>query len=480
MARNNATLEKALGIPTVGMVSLGFRRDFWAAARSYGIIDLPQVNVPREFTSCSDEDVRKQAADAVEDIIKSLATRVRLQPEKIVTPLETPQPPAGCPAALPVSANVIEFRASRYEEAYDEFNRRFLDWGLGDGFPLVPPTREKVDWMLTGTHHSPEEVVAEIDPAMGRATVEKIAINAVMAGAQPEYLPVILGAVEAIVDPRFELMKCAMSTGPYTPFLWVNGPVVNEIGVNYGRGCLGPGAQSKVNIAIGRALRLIMMNIGGAYVGIGDLDTIGSAHKFSMVVAENEQESPWAPYHVDKGYKAEESTITALCVVGQTEIHALDSNTPEELLFVYVHTICGIGDGSGMFGSPLSTDPADDSFRRSMGPTQYGHEPVLLLPPSAARTFADAGWTKDDIRAHLFENAWITKGLWLEHPKFKLDQGRNMAAKWRDAPLDAKIPIVLFPEAYQILVVGGPANKMSYCPVGGSCAAVTKSVDNWR
>ena len=88
--------------------------------------------------------------------------------------------------------------------------------------------------MLTGTRHAPEEVVAEIDPAKGRATVEKIAINAVMAGAQPEYLPVILGAVEAIVDPRFELMKCAMSTGPYTPFLWLNGPIVDEIGVNYG------------------------------------------------------------------------------------------------------------------------------------------------------------------------------------------------------------------------------------------------------
>lgn len=480
MARNNVTIEKELGIPTVGFVSQGFHEDYWAAARAYGIVDLPQANVPREFTSCSDEDVQNQAEAAVEDIIKALTTPLKTPAGNILGPLKTPTPPASYPVSPPVSEEVIKFKASRYEKAYDEFNLRFLDWGWGDGFPLVPPTKEKVDWMLAGTHHAPEEVVAEIDPAKGRATVEKIAINAVMAGAQPEYLPVILGAVEAIVDPRFELMKCAMSTGPYTPFLWVNGPIIDEIGVNYGRGCLGPGAQSKVNIAIGRALRLIMMNIGGAYVGIGDLDTIGSPNKFSMVVAENERESPWKPYHVDKGFKAEESTITALSVVGQTEVQDLESNTPEGFLYTYVHTICSMGDGSGTIMSPLSTDPAEDSYLRSIGPTKYGHEPVLLLPPSAAKAIAAAGWTKDDIRAYLFEHACIPKSRWLENSRFKIDNGKNMASKWKRAPLDAKIPIVFFPGAYQIIVVGGPANKMSYCPVGGSCAAVTKSVDNWR
>ncbi len=473
-------MEKELGIPTVGFVSQGFHEDFWAAARAYGIVDLPQANVPREFTGCSDEDVQNQAEAAVDDIIKALTTPLKTQAGKISGPIKTPTPPASYPILPPVSEEVIRFKAPRYEMAYDEFNLRFLEWGWADGFPLVPPTKEKVDWMLAGTHHAPEEVIAEIDPAKGRATIEKIAINAVMAGAQPEYLPVILGAVEAIVDPRFELMKCAMSTGPYTPFLWVNGPIVDEIGVNYGRGCLGPGAQSKVNIAIGRALRLIMMNIGGAYVGIGDLDTIGSSNKFSMVVAENEKESPWKPYHVDKGYKAEESTVTALCVVGQTEIYGLDSNTAEEFLFLYVNSICSIADGSGILGSPLSTDPAEGSYLKCIGPTEYGHEPVLLLPPSAAKTFADAGWTKDAIRAYLFEHASIPKSLWLEYPFFKLDNGKYMARKWREAPQDAQIPIVLFPEAFQIIVVGGPANKMSYCPTGGRCAAVTKSVDRWK
>jgi hypothetical protein len=479
LARNNVTVEKELGIPTVGFVSRSFQHDYWATARACGIVDLPQANVPREFTSSSVKDVQDQAEAAIDAVIKGITTPLA-GGGRIQGPLTTPTPPPSCPIAPPASAAEIRFTAPQYDKAYDEFNQRFLDWGWGDGFPLVPPTKEKVDWMLTGTHQAREEVVAEIDPAKGRATVEKIAINAVMAGARPEYLPVILGAVEAIVDPTFSLMTCQVSTGPYTPFLWVNGPIIDEIGMNCGRGCLGPGAPSKANIAIGRALRLILMNIGGAYLGIGDMDTIGSPNKFSMVVAENEKESPWNPYHVDKGFKAEESTVTALAVVGQTEVQDLDSNTPEGFLYTYIQTICSVGNGGGIIWSPLATNPAEESYARSMGVTKYGHEPVLLLPPSAAKTIAEAGWTKDDIRAYLFERACIPKSVWLEYSKYKIDNGKNMAKKWKDAPPDAKIPIVLFPEAFQILVVGGPANKMSYCPTAGTASAVTRSVDRWR
>lgn len=471
------TLEKEFGIPTVGFVSESFQHDYWAAARSYGIIDLPQAVVPREFSSCLNADVEQQVEAAVEAVIKALTTPLKAT-ERILTPLDTPPPPAANPIAAPVSAVSIEFKASRYEEAYDEFNRQFLDWGFGDGFPLIPPTKEKVGQMLTGTSHALQEVVAEVDPAKGRATVEKIAINAVMAGAKPGHLPVLLAAVAAIVDPQFELMKCAMSTGPYTPFLWLNGPIIDQIGVNAGRCCLGPGAQSRVNIAIGRALRLILMNIGGCYAGIGDLDTIGCANKFSMVVAENEKESPWAPYHVDRGFRAEESTVTALSVVSQTEVQDLESNTPEGFLHTYVHTICGIGDGSGILTSPVSTDADNPDRLKSMGPTKYGHEPVLLLPPSAAKAFAAAGWSKADIRAYLFEHARVPKSIWAKHGRFA--NGKFMAEKWRDAPPDTGIPIVLFPEAFQIIVVGAEANKMAYCPVGSGNAAVTKSIDRWR
>ena len=123
-----------------------------------------------------------------------------------------------------------------------------------------------------------------------------------------------------------------------------------------------------------------------------------------------EKESPWAPYHVDKGFRSEESTVTALTVVCQMEVQDLDSNTPEGFLRTYVNTIPTIGTGSGIQQTPSDTD---------LRPTRYGHEPVVLLPPSAAKTFAENGWTKADIRAHLFEHARVPKRVWMEFSRYK-------------------------------------------------------------
>lgn len=473
------TIEKELKIPTVAFVARSFTRDFQSGVRAYGMSFVPMTSVPSEFTSCSDSEVQQQAADAVADIIRALTTPIQASAEQRLRPISTPKLPEKYAIIPPVLDKSIPFAGSSYQEALDLFQQRFLEWGWTDGLPMVPPTREKVSWMLTGTQHPLEEVVVKLDPEKGYATVEKIAVNAVMAGARPEYLPIILAAVEAMMDPNFEIMKCVMSTGPYAPFLWINGPILEEVGINCGRGCLGPGSQNRANIAIGRSIRLILMNIGGAYVGINDLDTIGSANKFSMVVGENERESPWEPYHVDKGFKENESTVTALTVVSHIEVQDLDSNTPEGFLTTYIHTIRAMGSGTGILTTPAPSDPEEDKVSLyTIGPTEYGHEPVVLLPPSAAKKFSEAGWKKDDIRAYLFEHARISKRFWIEHSRYK--DGRKMARKWQDAPLDAGIPIVFSPEAFQIIVVGGPANKMSYCPVGARCAAVTHSVDKWR
>jgi hypothetical protein len=464
------TIEKELRIPTVTLVAKGFRDDFRAATRTYGIDNQPLAVVPQEFTSSTDEEVLKQVEEVIEEIIKGLTLPVKAVTGLTSRPITTPDPPEDYPIAPPVSNEIIHFKAVDYPAAADAFQQNLIDWGWSDGITLVPPTKEKVEWMLKGTSHDPDEVVTRLDPLKGAATIRKIAVNAVMAGARPEYLPIILGAVEAMMDPQFEIMRCVMSTGPYGPFLWVNGPIAEEVGINCGRACLGSGSQNRANLAIGRAIRLIMMNIGGAYVGIADMDTIGATHKVSMVVAENERESPWSPYHVDKGFKPEESAVTVLSVVGQAEVQDLASNTPEGFLYTIAHSIVGIGNGSGMFYSPYDLD---------LSPTQYGHEPVLLLPPSAANTFGSQGWTKDDIREYLYRHARVPKGIWAGHSWFK-NHPEMLAPKWREAPADTGIPIVFHPKAFQILVVGGPANKMSYCPPGGRNAAVTKPVDKWR
>src|SRR5262249_16371069 len=156
----------------------------------------------------------------------------------------------------------------------------FLERQWGDGFPLVPPTCQAVTRMLAGTRRSPKDIVAVLEPSFGIATVEKIAINAVMARGKPEHMPLLLAAVEAISDPYFRLRHVAVGTSPFTPMLVVNGPIAKRIGMNSSTCCLGPGAPSAVNTAIGRALRLVMMNVGGCYARITDMDTIGDSNKY--------------------------------------------------------------------------------------------------------------------------------------------------------------------------------------------------------
>ena len=253
------TIEKELRTPTVAFVARSFQHDFQSGVRAYGMPSVPMAMVPHEFSSCSDSEVVEQVTDAIGDIIQALTRQPQVKAEKALRPISTPKLPDNYTIIPPVLDEMISFAGPTYQEAFDLFQQRFLEWGWTDGFPLIPPTREKVEWMLTGTRRGPGEVVAKLDPEKGIAAVEKVAVNAVMAGARPEYLPIILAALEAIVDPQFEIMKCVMSTGPYAPFLWVNGPIVEEVGINCGRACLGPGSQNSANIAIGRSIRLILM-----------------------------------------------------------------------------------------------------------------------------------------------------------------------------------------------------------------------------
>ena len=213
----------------------------------------------------------------------------------------------------PLHEETIQFTGDTYDEAYQNLQDSFLLWGWGDGFPVVPPTRERVDAMLSGTSHAPDELMGSIWPSMGRCTVEKVAIQAVMAGAKPSYFPAILAAADAMIRAGQGFMFTQQTTSPTTPFFLINGPAIQEMGINYGMCTLGPGAPSRANIAIGRAARLIMMNIGGGYVGVKDMDTIGQAGKFSLVTAEDEEhlaQLGWEPYHVQKGFAPTESTLT--------------------------------------------------------------------------------------------------------------------------------------------------------------------------
>ncbi len=187
-------------------------------------------------------------------------------------------------------------------------NQFFYRKGWTDGLPIVLPTEEAVAEMMKGTDLAPDYVVAKMIPRMGKATIKKIAVNAVMAGALPTHMPVLVAAVQALADPKTRFDTFEVSTGSWAPFLIINGPIRKDVHVNCGSGALSPGNMA--NAAIGRAVGLIVKNIGGARKGVEDMGTIGNPGKYTMVIGENEEESPWPPLHEDLGFKRQENTVT--------------------------------------------------------------------------------------------------------------------------------------------------------------------------
>jgi len=216
----------------------------------------------------------------------------------------------GIAERLEAEASGSPLRARRIEIASqdDEFEFMF-DQGLTDGLPVIPPTPERVLRMLRGTRRDPQSVVAVVPPNMAPATVEKVAINAVMAGCRPEYLPVVIAAVEAVCTGTFNGHGIMATTMGAAPVLVVNGPVRHRIGMNMGLGALGQG--NRANATIGRALMLVLRNVGGAKPGGTERSTFGSPMKYTMAFAEWEERSPWTPLHVERGFSPGDSVVTA-------------------------------------------------------------------------------------------------------------------------------------------------------------------------
>lgn len=212
----------------------------------------------------------------------------------------------------------------------DDINEFMFDQGFSDGLPLVPPTPERVLRMLRGSGRSASEVVAIVPPNMAPATVEKVAINAVMAGCRPEYLPVVIAALEAVCTDAFNMHGVTATTMGASPVLVVNGPIRQRLGMNMQLSALGP--DNRANATIGRALRLVIRNVGGARPGGVDRSTLGNPMKITMCFAEWEEKSPWSPLHVERGFKADESVVTAFAMTsGPVQIVDQESRDPDQV-----------------------------------------------------------------------------------------------------------------------------------------------------
>ncbi len=312
--------------------------------------------------------------------------------------------------------------------------------GLTDGLPVVPPTPERVMRMLTGTRRDPREVVAIVPPNLAPVTVEKIAVNAVMAGCRPEYIPVVIAALEAVCTDEFNIHGVMATTWGATPVIVVSGPIRHRIGMNMGMMALGYGTRA--NATIGRAVKLVLRNVGGARPGEIERSTLGAIGKFTTCFAEWEERSPWEPMHVERGFKKEESVVTVFGLeAGSRQIADQTSRSARAL--------------AGSIGLGLEG---------CWHPKQHGAgEILLIISPEHADTIARDKWTKADVRARIQE---ITSRPIRELiPDAESGEGVRLKALGLVNPtseqLEQKIPKFRKPENINIIVAGGEAGKFS-------------------
>jgi hypothetical protein len=228
--------------------------------------------------------------------------------------------------------------------------------------------------------------------------------------------------------------------------------VIARLGLNFGTCALGPGIPSRANIVIGRALRLCMMNLGHAYPQRSDMDTIGSPLKFSAVLPENEAASPWEPFHVEYGFRREESVITAVPIWDLRSASDLKSGTPELVLQTYAGEMATMAIGR---------------FANANPPFPFGNSPLVIFPPDHARILREAGWSKDDVRKFLFVHATVPGWRFAYHPTAFEDTRR-----W--APVVspfAQVPVLESPQQLRIAVAGGPGCIGFVCPPFGHCVS---------
>ncbi len=427
------------GVPTVLFTAKTFVHDAERSAASFGLPGLPLAVVALPFTNQKPADVHRMAEGAFDQVVAGL-TRAVEAPR--VEPHREPE-------------DRFAYEGDDLLDAAGRMQADFLRRGWSDGFPLVPPTARAVEAMLRGTKRSPGDVVVTLEPGFGLATVEKLAVNAVMAGCGPEHLPLLLAAVRCLAEPKMYIRNKAMSTGPHAPLVLVNGPKGRVANVNAGMCALGPGAPSASNTVLGRALRLVMMNVGHTYVGVSDMDTIGSPLKYACCCAENEAESPWEPYHVTRGFAKDASTVTVHFVYGICELHDFKSTTPEDLVSVFATAATNVAQvGTGLWLIGRRADPRTKTEEREHN--------TLFICPEHAQIFARAGWGRREIQEALYRAARLPFRTMMLNKEPKAMAIAHPELGWLADHPDLPLPVVEDPGCFDIAVVGAAAGRGAY------------------
>ena len=334
------------------------------------------------------------------------------------------------------------------EDLYAEFCKR--EWC--DGLPFVPPTVERVGAMLAGAGPSaePGESLGLMPPLWRECTLEKLAVNAVMAGCEPAYFPVVVAAVRGMLDPAFNLYGVQATTHPVAPLVVVSGPYARTIGMHAGSGLFGPGFRA--NATIGRAIRLILMNVGGGWPGRGDMATQGSPAKFAYAIAEREDVTPWAPLHVALGLAADQSGVTGFGGEGPHNVNDHVSTTAAGIL-------TNVADVATTLGSNVGWYLAQSQL-------------LVVLGPEHAATIAADGFSRADVQRFVFENARMPLG------RMKLSGmwGMHDWPQWMSKVTDesARLPRVPTVDDVYVMVGGGSGKHSCVVPNCTFSRAVTQ------
>jgi len=403
-----------------------------AQSKALGVPDLPIAVIPHPFGTRKRDELRDIAAKAAAEIAGLLC-------ETASSGKSTLQD------SMPLTrARLIEAPAD-----FETLNEFYIGRRWADGLLITPPTQERVERMLRHTKRAPDEVVATIQPGMGAAIVEYIAINAVMAGCRPEYLPVLIAAAEAVAQPQFRLQSIQSTTNPAAVWLIVNGPIAKWLEVNSGHNCLGQGTWA--NATLGRALRLMLMNIGRALPGDMDQATQGQPGKYSFCCAENEAASPWEPLHVERGFSRDTSTVTVVGALGTWSMNMTAKNADEVLAMI-----------ADTMQYPASSDYV------------YGGAPFIVLSPQHANVFHAAGLTKADVKQRLWEASKMRAGR-SRGSEFDRTVTARRAELGEITP-ETMVPVSEKPEHISIVVAGGAGSHSVFVPVSAHTRSVTKEV----
>ena len=349
---------------------------------------------------------------------------------------------------LTINSRRVEVSAS-----FDAIQDYYEEQGWTDGLPVVPATEDLVRKMLLAYGEDPATSLGVVQPRNAQVTLEKVAINAVMAGCRPEHFPVVVAAVKAALQPDFNIASVQATTGGAAPAIIVNGPIAKQLGINGDSGCFGPGYRA--NAVIGRALRLFVRNVAGLVPGEMDKATLALPARYTFCFAENEERSPWEPRHVELGLDPSASMVTLTGIRGMYTIMESTSPTGIQVLRTLVGSIRTIG-----FSNYYQTGT--------------GAQMTLVLCPEHAAEIHASGLSKQDVREYVFQNARMP----LSRLKDIAHYGNRNWPSWIDeSDPDTMVPIVRSADDVVVVVAGGDGRHSAWLAGWGVTRVVTQEIE---